>query len=53
MLYGYIFKSTFTKCSPNGILRDFLEAILDVHLKNVEVIYAEIPKHILEEKEAC
>ena len=47
LLDDYIFKRTFTKGSPNGILRDFLEAILDVHLKNVEVINAEIPKDIL------
>ena len=47
LLDDYIFKRTFTKGSPNGILRDFLEVILDVHLKNVEVINAEIPKDIL------
>ena len=50
LLDDYIFKRIFTKGNPNGILRDFLEAVLDVHLKNVEVINAEIPKDILEEK---
>ena len=50
LLDDYIFKRTFTKGSPNGILRDFLEAVLDMNLKNVEVINAEIPKDILEEK---
>ena len=29
LLDDYIFKRTFTKGSPNGILRDFLEDILE------------------------
>ena len=50
LLNDYIFKRTFTKGSPNGILKDFLEAVLDMKLRNVEVLNAEIPKDILEEK---
>ena len=44
LLDDYVFKRTFTKGNPNGILKDFLEAVLDVHLKDVEVLNSEIPK---------
>jgi predicted transposase/invertase (TIGR01784 family) len=50
LLNDYVFKRTFTKGEPNGILKDFLESILDMNLKNVEVLNSEIPKDILEEK---
>ena len=50
LLNDYIFKRTFTKGSPNGILKDFFKAVLDMKLRNVEVLNAEIPKDILEEK---
>ena len=50
LLNDYIFKRTFTKDNPNGILRDLLEAVLKVKIKNVQVLNAEIPKDILDEK---
>lgn len=50
LLNDYIFKRTFTKDNPNGILRDLLEAVLNVKIKNVQVLNAEIPKDILDEK---
>ena len=50
LLDDYVFKRTFTRDDPNGILRDFLEAILKIKLKNVQVLNAEIPKDILNEK---
>lgn len=33
LLNDYIFKRTFTKDNPNGILRDLLEAVLKVKIK--------------------
>ena len=50
LLNEYIFKRTFTKDNPNGILRDLLEAVLNVKIKNVQVLNAEIPKDILDER---
>ena len=50
LLDDYVFKRTFTRDDPNGILKDFLEAILKIKLKNVQVLNAEIPKDILNEK---
>ncbi len=50
LLNDYVFKRTFTRDDPNGILKDFLEAILKIKLKNVQVLNAEIPKDILNEK---
>ena len=50
LLNDYIFKRTFTKDNPNGILRDLLEAVLKVKIKNVQVLNADIPKDILDEK---
>lgn len=31
LLNDYVFKRTFTKGEPNGILKDFLESILDMN----------------------
>ena len=45
-----MFKRTFTRDDPNGILRDFLESVLKIKLRNVQVLNAEIPKDILDER---
>ena len=37
LLDDYIFKRTFTRDNPNGILRDLLESILKIKIKNVQV----------------
>lgn len=50
LLDDYIFKRIFTRDNPNGILRDFLEAVLNIKIKNVQVLNTEIPKDLLEEK---
>ena len=50
LLDDYIFKRTFTRDDPNGILRDLLESILKIKIKNVQVLNAEIPKDLLDEK---
>ena len=50
LLNDYIFKRTFTKDEDNGILKDFLEAILDEKITKVEVKNSEIPKDVLDEK---
>ena len=50
LLDDYIFKRTFTRDNPNGILRDLLESILDIKIKNVQVLNAEIPKDLIDEK---
>ena len=50
LLDDYIFKRTFTKDNPNGILRDLLEAILDIKINNVQVLNTEIPKDLIDEK---
>ena len=50
LLDDYIFKRTFTRDNPNGILRDLLESILKIKIKNVQVLNAEIPKDILDER---
>ena len=42
LLDDYVFKRTFTRDDPNGILKDFLEAILKIKLKNVQVLNAEV-----------
>ena len=50
LLDEYIFKRTFTRDDPNGILRDLLESILNIKIKNVQVLNIEIPKDLLDEK---
>ena len=50
LLDDYIFKRTFTRDNPNGILRDFLEAVLNIQIRNVQVLNSEIPKDLIEEK---
>ena len=50
LLDDYIFKRTFTRDDPNGILRDLLESILNIKIKNVQVLNVEIPKDLLDEK---
>ena len=50
LLDDYIFKRTFTRDDPNGILRDLLESILNIKIKNVRVLNVEIPKDLLDEK---
>ena len=50
LLDDYIFKRTFTRDDPNGILRDLLESILKIKIKNVLVLNSEIPKDLLDEK---
>ena len=50
LLDDYIFKRTFTRDNPNGILRDFLEAILNIKIRNVQVLNSEIPKDVLKER---
>ena len=50
LLDDYIFKRTFTRDDPNGILRDLLESILNIKIKNVQVLNIEIPKDLLDEK---
>ena len=50
LLDDYIFKRTFTKDNPNGILRDLLEAILNIKINNVQVLNTEIPKDLIDEK---
>ena len=50
LLDDYVFKRTFTRDDPNGILRDFLESVLKIKLRNVQVLNAEIPKDILDER---
>ena len=48
LLDDYIFKRTFTRDDPNGILRDLLESILNIKIKNVQVLNIEIPTDVLE-----
>ena len=50
LLDDYVFKRTFTRDDPNGILRDFLESVLKIKLRNVQVLNAKIPKDILDER---
>ena len=50
LLDDYIFKRTFTRDDPNGILRDLLESILKIKIRNVIVLNSEIPKDLLDEK---
>ena len=50
LLNDYIFKRTFTKEGTTGILKDLLEAILEVKITNLEVRNSEIPKELIEEK---
>ena len=50
LLDDYVFKRTFTRDDPNGILRDFLESVLKIKLRNVQVLNAEIQKDILDER---
>ena len=50
LLDDYIFKRTFTRDDPNGILRDLLESILKIKIRNVLVLKSEIPKDLLDEK---
>ena len=50
LLDDYIFKRTFTRDDSNGILRDLLESILKIKIKNVLVLNSEIPKDLLDEK---
>ena len=50
LLNDYIFKRTFTRDDPNGILRDLLESILKIKIKNVQVLNSELPKDLLDEK---
>ena len=50
LLDDYIFKRTFTRDDPNGILRDLLESILKIKIKNVQVLNSELPKDLLDEK---
>ncbi len=50
LLNDYIFKRTFTRDDPNGILKDFLEAVLKIKIHNVQVLNAEIPKDLLDER---
>ena len=50
LLDDYIFKRTFTRDNPNGIRRDFLEAILNIKIRKVQVLNSEIPKDILKER---
>lgn len=40
LLDDYVFKRTFTRDDPNGILRDFLESVLKIKLRNVQVLNA-------------
>ena len=47
LLDDYIFKRTFTRDNPNGILRDFLEAVLNIQIRNVQVLNSEIPKDLI------
>ena len=44
LLDDYIFKRTFTRDNPNGILRDFLEAVLNIQIRNVQVLNSEVKK---------
>ena len=46
LLNDYIFKHTFTKEGTTGILKDLLEAILEVKITNLEVRNSEMPKFI-------
>ena len=46
----YVFKRTFTKEGSNGLLQDFLEAVLEEKITKVEVRNNEIPKELMEEK---
>ena len=50
LLNDYIFKRTFTKEGTTEILKDLLEAILEVKITNLEVRNSEIPKELIEEK---
>lgn len=50
LLDDYVFKRTFTRDDPNGILKDFLEAVLKIKIHNVQVLNAEIPKDLLDER---
>ena len=50
LLDDYIFKRTFTRDDHNGILRDLLESILKIKIRNVLVLNSEIPKDLLDEK---
>lgn len=40
----YVFKRIFTKEGNESLLKDFLEAILEIKIKSLEVQNAELPK---------
>lgn len=46
----YFFKRVFAKDGNESILKDFLEAILQISIENVEVKNPEIPKDMLDSK---
>ena len=46
----YVFKRIFSKEENNGGLKDLLESILEMEIKNVQVRNPEIPKNIIDEK---
>ncbi len=48
LLNDYIFKRTFIQEGTIGILKDLLEAILEVKITNLEVRNSEIPKELIE-----
>ena len=50
LLCDYIFKRTFLKDETKGTLKDFLEAVLDVKITDVEIKNSEIPKDFKDEK---
>lgn len=46
----YVFKRVFTYEGNEDLLRDFLEAILNIRIQKIEVQNPELPKNYKEEK---
>ena len=46
----YVFKRVFAKEGNENILKDLLEAVLDIKIEKVEVQNPEIPKEAIEDK---
>ena len=46
----YVFKRIFAREENNSMLKDFLEAILNIHINKVEVKNPELPKDLIDKK---
>ena len=46
----YVFKRIFTKEGNESLLKDFLEAILEIKIESLEIQHAELPKDTKDSK---